>query len=94
MRPFSPIGDTTNIAVTATAQDMTLPSEARGDSLMLTNIGTQTVFVDFVGTATAATGVPILAGSQVVFGNTRKTTASVIAGAAGSTLYATRGDGV
>lgn len=92
---YFPIGATQNIAVTATAQSLTLNSaylEANG--VRLVNIGTQTVFVNFGqnGSATAATvaaAMPIPAGSSIIVGGSRLTTLSVIAAATGSTLYAT-----
>jgi hypothetical protein len=100
--PFAP-ASTTNIAVTASAQTFTLPSVMVGVNrqMVLTNVGSQTVFAVCDGTlsaapttATTSNGMPLLANSQVVI--TMQYTissCSVIAAAVGSTLYATSGIG-
>lgn len=98
--PFQPNGgaaSTTNAAVTTSSAQITLPAiSSDGGSLMLTNIGTQTVFVSY-GTVTASisTSMPVLANSaQVISMPGGVSTISVIAAAAGSTLYATFGSGI
>lgn len=95
MPAFSPIGATVNIAVTGSAQTLTFTQEVSGaTNLRLANVGTQTVFVRTDGvTATAAAGMPILANSVEVIDKGSRATLSVIAGATGSTLYATTGFG-
>ena len=96
--PFQPIGATANIAVTGTAQSFSLPT-AIDDPIglrqyVLTNVGTQTVFVLVSGTATTANGYPLLANTKETISLDGSVTAlSVIAGSTGSTLYATAGFG-
>jgi hypothetical protein len=93
--PFRP-AETSNIAVTGTAQSLTLPAPSVSlRQVVLTNVGTQTVFYRDDGTtATAANGMPLLANSQVVVSIKNNTTAlSVIAATTGSTLYVTVGAG-
>ena len=98
--PFQPRGgvsSTTNIAVTASSQQLTLPANGSdGGSLILTNIGTQTVFWCYgSATASVSTSMPLLAGtSQTVSLPGGVSQISVIAGSSGSTLYATVGDGI
>lgn len=84
---------TVSIAVTAASQDLTI-SPGKGD-LMLTNIGTQTIFFKYdSGGASVSTDTPLLANSQAVFSiPPGVATIAVIAGAVGSTLYATPGNG-
>jgi len=95
--PFQPRGgaaSTTSIAVTAAAQNLTLPVVSQeGGTVLLTNIGTQTVFISFSGAATIAGSMPVIANTQVSC-SVNLLTLSVIAAAAGSTLYATIGDGI
>jgi hypothetical protein len=99
--PFMPIG-TTNVAVTGTAQTLTMPNLAGATRQMVfTNVGTQTVFFVCDGTnsaspttATASNGMPIMANSQFVTTlNNAIVSCSVIAAGTGSTLYATSGFG-
>lgn len=95
--PFTPRNgatSTVNLVVTAVAQPFVLPRAARdGGQIRLTVIGSQTIFVAFSGAASLTTSMPLLAGSVEVFSVEDGTTLSVIAGAAGSTLYATGGEG-
>jgi hypothetical protein len=105
--PFVPIGPTTNLAVTGTAANITLPTAGAAPtqvastvdfglySYVLTNNGTQTVFIRCDGTtATASNAMPLFANTQVVISLAKSVTAcSAIAGATGSTLYATVGAG-
>ncbi len=91
------VTNTTNIAVTGSSQQLTLPSISnQGATGVFTNIGTQTVFIAYNSvTASVSTCMPLLA-------NTSRTLSippgvsqiSVIAGTTGSTLYVTVGDGV
>ena len=94
---FQPRGGgtgTVSIAVTATAQAIGLPVIAQeGATVRMVNSGTQVVFVAFAGTATVEGSMPILANSVETFSLPTGSTLSVIAGATGSTLYATIGDG-
>lgn len=98
--PFQPIAgaaSTLNIAVTASNQTFTLPSPPNsGGTMRLVNSGSQVVFWAY-GTVTSAvaTSTPMLPGTVETFtlpGGV--TTLSVIAGATGSTLYATIGEGM
>ena len=97
--PFSPAGgmaSTTNIAVTAVSQQLTLPPIPNdGATVLLTNVGTQTVFFGYgVGTASITTSVPLLAGSSQTFDVSQGVSQiAVIAAATGSTLYASVGRG-
>lgn len=92
---FSPIGDTVNVAVTASAQTLTFTAPPSGQitgNVRLVNDGAVTVFVRFDGvTATVANGLPLLPGTVEMFGGAAAV--SVIAAATGSTLYATCGQG-
>lgn len=95
IKAFSQVGATKNVAVTDSAQTLTFTDGgAAADVVRLANIGTQTVFVNFQATATAANGIPILAGTAETFAKGAATSLSAIAGAVGSTLYATTGMGV
>jgi hypothetical protein len=105
--PFVATGPTTNLVVTGTAQSITLPSvssvpaqistisDAGLYSYILTNLGTQTVFVRCDGTTpTVSNAMPLLANSQVVIGIAKSVTAcQAIAATTGSTVYATVGAG-
>lgn len=105
--PFVPVGPTTNLAVTASAQSITLPTVVSTpssvryaadfglQSYVLSNLGTQTVFLRCDGTtATASNAMPLLANAQVVVSLDKSvTTCSAIAASTGSTLYATVGAG-
>lgn len=96
--PFQPRGGgyTTNAAVTGVSGTLNLPitMPQEGATLRLTNIGTQTVFVTFDGSpATAANGMPLLANTTEAFTIGPGASINAIASGAGSTLYATMGDG-
>lgn len=99
-RAFKPLGvnKTVNVAVTATSQLLAVPNVPYGTlALRMANVGTQTIFIDFVtttGTAVATTSIPLLANTVEVFtlGNDI-THVSAIAGTTGSTLYITYGEG-
>ena len=89
---FSPMGDTVNVAVTGTAQSLTLT--VGNYNVRLANVGTQTIFVRFDGTtATATNALPMLPNTVEMFAKGASTAISVIAGTTGSTLYATTGVG-
>lgn len=94
---FQPRGgaaSTSNIAVTAAAQSMTIPTiGVEGVTVRLVNAGTQTVFIAFSGTATVATSMPMLANTIETFTFPQGAGISVISTTTGSTLYATFGDG-
>lgn len=99
--PFSPVPSAANTlaqAVTATNATFTLPALAIGteQSIVLTNIGTQTAFWAWgTVTSTVTTSMPLLANSAQVFAVPYGvTTISIIAAATGSTLYATLGTGI
>lgn len=105
--PFRQTGATVSVAVTATAQSLTLPVSTAfartGDAItpnlsaqvLVTNVGTQTIFLRFDGvTATVANAAPVLSNARAVFSVPPNSTAiSVIGGATGSTVYLTPGVG-
>lgn len=93
MTAFTQIGATVNVAVTGTAQSLTFTVYEGGTNVRLTNIGTQTVFINFQATATTANGIPLLANTSEVFAKGSATSVSAIASTTGSTLYATTGLG-
>ena len=99
LRAFRPLGATQNIAVTASAQTVTLVPTLGTFVIRFCNIGTQTVFV-LPGeltqvAATTTNAIPIPAGQTEIFTMSQGTTTfSVIAGATGSTLYTTVGEGL
>lgn len=99
LRSFRPLAPTQNLPVTAVAQTLTLADGVGTRAVRLVNVGTQTIFLAFVGatesTATLATSIPLPAGQTEVFtiGND-VTGISAIANASGSTLYATVGEGL
>lgn len=100
LRAFRPLAATQNIAVTATAQTQTFSPVPFGTSAVrLCNVGTQTVFVLFGESsqtaATVSNAIPIPAGQPYIFTMSQGTLSfSVIAGATGSTLYSTVGEGL
>jgi hypothetical protein len=97
--PFQPDGganSTTNGAVTASSTQITLPAMGfDGGQLLITNIGTQTVFMAYGNvTASLTTSMPILPNTaQTISAPGGVTQISVIAAATGSTLYTTVGRG-
>lgn len=87
---------TVNLAVTGTSQTLTVGAVPAGrTALLLTNIGTKTVFWRYGSSAaTAAASVPIMANTSMIVDFPEGETAiSAIAGDTGSTLYATPGIG-
>ena len=99
--PFAPgagATNTSNIAVTTVNQTFTLTPSVGSDggSIRLVNSGTQTVFIA-IGTvgSSMTTSMPMLANSVETFTmGGGLFTLSVIASAAGSTLYCTIGMGI
>lgn len=94
---FSLGGDAgVTLAVTASAQALT-PSQtvpAMGCQALLTNVGTQTVFVRKDGTVpTTANGWPILPNSQIVISIGNADTIQCIAAATGSSVTIVLGYG-
>ena len=95
--PFQPqYGATQTLAVTATSQAVTYP--AGNKTLVISNVGTQTVWVRSTptGDTSAATtaDMPILAGQQRgLTVNMDYTRLAAIAAATGSTIYVTPGEG-
>jgi hypothetical protein len=105
--PFVPIGPTTNLSVTGTAANITLPTAGTAPTqvastadfglytYVFSNIGTQTIFFRCDGTtATASNAMPIQAGKDYEIALDKSVTAcSFIAAGAGSSVYATIGKG-
>lgn len=99
LRAFRPLAATQNIAVTATAQTVTLNLSFGVFAVRFCNIGTQTVFVlpgeDTQVAATVSNAIPLQAGQTDIFTFSKGTTTfSVISSAIGSTLYTTVGEGL
>lgn len=100
MEVFLPIGNTADFAVTGTTANTQLRNTMPGQPsvVRLANIGTQTVFVAFGDSTVAATvadGFPMIANSVECFSIPAGAThVAAIASGAGSTLYATVGEGV
>lgn len=102
LRSFRPLAATQNIAVTTTAQTLALPGAMGTFSVRLCNTGTQLIYFlpqeannNPAVAATATNAIPLPAGQTEVFTMSPGTTSlSVIAGATGTTLYATVGEGV
>ncbi|CAB4155560.1 hypothetical protein UFOVP671_14 [uncultured Caudovirales phage] len=95
-QPRGGVSSTTTIAVTGSSQQLTLPSIGPdGSCLLLTNSGTQVVFVSYGSvTASITTSLPILANTQLMISLPPGITQiSCIAATVGSTLYASVGDG-
>lgn len=96
--PFTPIGSTSNIAVTATSQVLLVPSIGNtSGTLRIINSGSQTIFLNFgssAAVATVAAGMPMLPNTVETFASGQFTHIAVIAPATGSTLYITSGAGV
>jgi hypothetical protein len=95
---FASLSTTTNVAVLATAATLTLPTTTAVSvnglrPYLVTAAGTQTAFIRCDGTtATVANGMPILANQTIILNlPVAVTTCSTIAGATGTTVYATVG---
>lgn len=104
--PFAPTGaaqiavaSSVVIAVTAVAQQLTIPTpSSNGATMRLANVGTQVVHWLYGNLTVAATGaamgVPLLPNTTETFAIPAGfTQLSVIAAAGGSSLYVTLGDG-
>lgn len=100
IRPFRPAGEgfsgTLNTAVTGVSATISLPAIG-GKSLRIANIGTQVVFVRMAdvsgGAATVTNSFPMLPNTVETFwASVDVTQVTVIAAAAGSTLYVTIGE--
>lgn len=100
LRAFRPLFATQNLAVGTAATAITFPTTLGTMSVRVCNIGTQTVFMlpREAGNATDATAtnaIPIPAGQTEVFTLSPGTTnLSLVAGATGSTIYTTLGEGL
>lgn len=95
--PFRQVEGTVTQVVTATSAAVTPTRAGMGtQTVRITNVGTQVIFVTFADTAavaTVATGMPILPNSVEVFYLKRETTSiAAIAAGAGSTMYVTTGE--
>ncbi len=102
MLPFEPQTETAAITVGTAASSVQAPALAGGvagsqSQYLLTNVGSQVVWVSVVGAAaipvpgTNTASFPITAGTQSILTLPTGATLSVIAAATGSTLYVTQG---
>jgi hypothetical protein len=98
--PFQPIAPTVNVPITGTTARVEVRSSVvspNAPAVRVANIGTQIIFVTFgdgTVTSTTSAGFPMPAGAVEVFTLPANAThIAAIAGAVGSTLYATLGDG-
>lgn len=95
LRTFKPTADTQNTAVTASSQTVTINNTIGSRAIRFVNIGTQTVFISFTATATVGASMPLPAGQTELFSiGPDVTVYSLIAGATGSTVYSTVGEGL
>lgn len=100
LRAFRPLAQTQNLAVTATAQTITLNYPIGTNAIRVCNVGTQTVFFvvndsQSANVATITTSTPIPAGNTEVFTlGQGALNVSLVAAAVGSTLYITQGEGL
>ena len=100
-RPFQPISGAAtsqSLAVTASSQTLTVPAT---ENVLLTVVGSQTVFFAFGPTATAANSTPLLGNSAQTFSLPGGATLlpgpaqlTFVAAGTGSTVYVTSGAGV
>lgn len=97
VRPFEFKGNTVNLAVTGSTQQLTFPAGVGTRSIRVVNVGSQTIFInkgDSTVTASTSTSLPILANTVESFLiHPEDTTLAAIAAGAGSTLYITIGEG-
>lgn len=99
-RAFRPLAQTQNIAVSGTAQTQALNYTLGTYAVRVCNVGTQMIYFlpvesGSAAVATANSGIPLPAGQTEIFVLSQGTIGlSVIAGATGSTLYTTCGEGV
>ncbi len=99
VRPFTVVGDTENMAVAATTASVAVTRSGMGlQALRLVNAGTQTVFIALgtsTVTATTTASMPLVAGAVEIIALPKEVThVAAIAGATGSTLYITTGEGI
>jgi hypothetical protein len=99
LRAFRPLAATQNTASTAASQTVAFNLSMGTFAVRFCNIGTQTVFIlPYTTTAVAATttnAIPLPAGQTEIFTMSQGTTGyTFIAGATGSTLYSTVGEGL
>jgi hypothetical protein len=97
LNPFQPMITGAPLAVTGAAQNATITYDTKQlCTYLLTNVGTQTVFVLFgtSPTVTVNNGFPVLANSQSTFTGPPNATVQAIAAAVGSTLYVSAGEGM
>ncbi len=101
LRAFRPLGNnkTVSLAVTAAEQKLTIPDVPFGTrSVRLVNLGTDTIFIEFVQlaqTAAVATSMPMLPKTVEVFTLANDVSRlSVIGTTTTSTLYVTYGEGL
>lgn len=97
IRPFGPVGNTVNLAVTGTTDRVAVTRSGIGtQSIRVLNIGTQTVFINIGSstvTAALATSMPVFPGTVETFLlKNDQTHVAAIASAAGSTIYITTGE--
>lgn len=98
MKAFSPIGNTVNAAVTATTAALAITEG--GDTVLVTNVGSLTIFIKFgdsTVTAALATSTPVLPNSAQTFRRGIAQLAqyiAVISTATGNTVYVTTGEGI
>lgn len=98
IRPFNYRGNTVNLAVTTSSQNIALVQGGVGtSSLRITNVGTNVIFFllgkDNTITVTTTTGVPILPNTVETFLVPNDTLfAAVISASAGNTAYFTTGE--
>lgn len=100
MHPFTPTGDTVNVAAISTTGNVALGtfSGSAGASVRVYNAGTATVFIAFgISTveAVAATSMPVPAGAIEVFAvGPGVTHMAAITASSTATVYATPGQGI
>jgi hypothetical protein len=93
-RIFTPSGNTVNADVTATPQNITVSISTGDESCRIVNIGSQVVFINWLGAALVSTSLPILPGTAEVIGLQGASVLSVVAAAVGSKVYVTPGSGL
>lgn len=87
---ISPSGPTVNVTVGTASASVAVPNQP--DYVLLTNVGTQTAFVEVssgVATATLAASFPLLPNATRVVATRSIANVAAIATAAGSVLYVT-----
>ena len=99
--PFYPLYPTVNVAVTATSATVQSNSGGHVAQYLLTNVGTNVVFVTLADptitaspTATTGASTPILPNSYKVLSGPVNALVAAVASATGNTLYITPGEGL